>query len=82
LSSLSNYTSVFPNPSKNAFQIQSNASISGIEMLSLTGVKMPIQYSANATGVIVNTSELTNGVYNLIFLEGEIKRSSIFVVGN
>jgi len=82
LSSLSNYTSVFPNPSKNAFQIQSNASISGIEMLSLTGVKMPIQYSANATGVIVNTSELTNGVYNLIFLEGEIKRSSIVVVGN
>ncbi len=82
LSSLSNYTSVFPNPSKNAFQIQSNASISGIEILSLTGVKMPIQYSSNATGVIVNTTGLTNGVYNLIFLEGEIKRSSIVVVGN
>ena len=57
-------------------------SISGIEMLSLSGVKMPIQYTANANGVVVNTSGLIAGVYNLIFVEGDIKRSSLVVVGN
>jgi len=82
LNSLSNYATIFPNPSINTFNIQSNASISGIEMLSLTGVKMPIQYTANANGVVVNTSKLTAGAYNLIFVEGDIKRSSLVVVGN
>ena len=82
LNSLSNYATIFPNPSIQTFNIQSSASISGIEMLSLTGVKMPIQYTSNANGVVVNTSKLTAGVYNLIFVEGDIKRSSIVVVGN
>ena len=82
LNSLSNYATIFPNPSIHTFNIQSSASISGIEMLSLTGVKMPIQYTSNANGVVVNTSKLTAGVYNLIFVEGDIKRSSIVVVGN
>ncbi len=82
LNSFSNFATVFPNPSKNAFNIQTNASISGIEMLSLTGVKMPIQYTSNANGVVVNTSKLTDGIYNLIFVEGDIKRSSLVVVGN
>lgn len=82
LSSLSNYATIFPNPSVNTFNIQSNTAVSGIEMLSLTGVKMPIQYSTNANGVVVNTSGLVAGVYNLIFLEGDIKRSSLVVVGN
>jgi len=82
LNSLTNYTTIFPNPSINAFQILSDASISGIEMLSLTGVKMPIQYSSNVNGVVVNTSKLKNGVYNLTFVEGDIKRSSLVVVGN
>lgn len=82
LNSLSNYATIFPNPSVNTFNIQSNTAVSGIEMLSLTGVKMPIQYSTNANGVVVNTSGLVAGVYNLIFLEGDIKRSSLVVVGN
>lgn len=82
LNSISNLAKVYPNPANNAFNIQSNASISGIEMLSLAGVKMPIQYSTNANGAVVNTSKLTHGVYNLIFVEGDIKRSSIVVVGN
>ncbi len=82
LNSLSNYVTIFPNPSINTFNIQSNASISGIEMLSLSGVKMPIQYSANANGMVVNTSKLASGVYNLIFVEGDIKRSSLIIVGN
>jgi hypothetical protein len=82
LNSISNLAKVYPNPANNAFNIQSNASISGIEMLSLAGVKMPIQYSINANGAVVNTSKLTHGVYNLIFVEGDIKRSSIVVVGN
>jgi hypothetical protein len=43
---------------------------------------MPIQYSTNANGVVVNTSGLVAGVYNLIFIEGDIKRSSLVVVGN
>ena len=82
LNSLSNYATIFPNPSIQTFNIQSSAAISGIEILSLTGVKMPIQYTSNANGVVVNTSKLTAGVYNLIFVEGDIKRSSIVVVGN
>jgi hypothetical protein len=82
LNSLSNYATIFPNPSVNTFNIQSNTAVSGIEMLSLTGVKMPIQYSTNANGVVVNTSGLVAGVYNLIFLEGDIKRSSLVVLGN
>jgi hypothetical protein len=43
---------------------------------------MPIQYTSNANGVVVNTSKLTDGIYNLIFVEGDIKRSSLVVVGN
>ena len=82
LNSLSNYATIFPNPSIHTFNIQSSAAISGIEILSLTGVKMPIQYTSNANGVVVNTSKLTAGIYNLIFVEGDIKRSSIVVVGN
>jgi hypothetical protein len=82
LNSLSNYATIFPNPSIHTFNIQSNTSLSGIEMLSLSGVKMPIQYTANANGVVVNTSKLTAGVYNLIFVEGDIKRSSLVVVRN
>ena len=82
LNSLSSFATVFPNPSTNALNIQSNASISGIEVYSLTGVKMPIQFVANGNGVVVNTSALVAGVYNLIFVEGDIKRSSLVVIGN
>jgi len=82
LNLVSKFAVVFPNPSVNTFNIQSSASISAVEMLSSAGVKMPIHYSAIANGVIVNTSKLAAGVYNLIFVEGDIKRSSIVVVGN
>lgn len=82
LNLLSNYATIFPNPSINTFNIQSASTISGIEMFSLAGVKMPIQNSANGNGVVVNTSALVAGVYNLIFVEGDIKRSSLVVIGN
>lgn len=82
LNSFSTTATVYPNPSKNHFNIQSAASISGIEMVSLTGTKMPICFTQTSNGVVVNTSDLPAGIYSLIFLEGDIKRSSLLVVGN
>jgi hypothetical protein len=69
LNSLSNYTTIFPNPSINTFNIQSNVAISGIESVSLLDLERRCRSLGIKLRIIPTAHEIVSGAVRLSDIE-------------